>query len=467
MPTSSLLPLARKLLSRWAEDPARYFRDVLGIEPWTLQEGVLRSVPGHARVAVRSGHKVSKSNSAAGLALWWVSTREDARAVLSSASSRQIWRILWRELRAMYRRARYPIGGMLHDDPESGLQFPDGREIVGFSTNEPERFSGISGRNLLFILDEASGIPEPIFEALEGNRAGGGRVILFSNPTRTSGTFYDAFHNKREFWHLVHISSEQSPNVVAKRIVIPGLATWDWVDEKQRDWGVSSPLYQVRVAGDFPGQAENAVIPLSIVEDALEAWEDTKAEGRLELGVDVARYGDDESVIFPRRGRRALPPRVERSMDSIEVAGVVLEQARLLRVPRERPIVKVDVIGYGAGTYDVLRRSPEVVAFPVNVGESATTEGYALLRDQLWFALRDWLAGGGAIPTDAKLEAELVAPTYSFDVRGRIKVEPKDKLKERLLRSPDRADGLALAVYTPPSGPIPIGWSPQPGRRYG
>ena len=315
--------------------------------------------------------------------------------------------------------------------PDAGLQFPDGREIVGFSTAEPERMSGISGANLLFIIDEASGVPEAIFEAIEGNRAGGARLMLFSNPTQTSGTFFDAFGTKREFWHPIHISSEETPNAHEGRVVIPGLATREWIDEKRREWGEASPLYQVRVRGDFPSQAENAIISLALVEDATARWADTPTEGTLTLGVDVARFGDDETVIFPVRGRRALPPVIERKLDTVQVAGRVLEVARRLRTESERPIVRVDVIGVGAGVYDQLAQAPEVDVHAVNVAESPSgtenQERFALLRDQMWFGLAAWLKEGGAIPDDPKLAAELVAPIYTFDVRGRIKVETKDK----------------------------------------
>lgn len=445
--------LAKKILTRWRASPVRFFREVLGIEPWERQRELLETVAAHDRVAVRSGHKVGKSTSAAGLALWWMTCFEESQAILTSASSRQVRAILWREVRALHRRARFPIGGLLHDLPELGLQFEDGRQVSGFSTNEPERFGGIAGRNLLFLLDEASGIPEPIYEALEGNRAGGARVVLLGNPTRTSGTFYEAFHGRRAFYETRHISSEESPNVVAGRIVIPGLATAEWVQERRDEWGAESPLYQVRVAGNFPTQAENAIIALVLVEDATARWEDTPAEGRLELGVDVARFGDDETVIYPRRGRKAFEPIVLRSMDSIEVAGKVLQIVRSLRIDDdEKPKVKVDVVGVGAGVADHLKRSPDVETIEVNVAESPTAtgqdaRGYATLRDQLWFALRDWLKDGGAMPSDPKLEAELVAPTYTFDTRGRVKVEAKPAIKQRLHRSPDRADALALAVY--------------------
>ena len=455
-------PLAADLLAAltpqasweaYRDDPVGFFRDVLGLEPWTRQRDVLEAVLRYPRVVVRSGHKVGKSISAAGLALWWIATRPRSRVVLTSASYRQVRSILWRELRALYASASPPLGGELHAHPDAGLVFPDGREIVGFSTTEPERMSGISGANLLFILDEASGIPEEIFQAIEGNRAGGARLVLFSNPTRTSGTFFEAFGTKREFWHPIHISSEETPNAHEGRVVIPGLATCDWIDEKRREWGETSPLYQVRVRGDFPSQAENAIIPLALVEDATARWAETAEEGQLVLGVDVARFGDDETVIFPVRGRRALPPVIERKLDTVQVAGRVLEVARRLRADGERPIVRVDVIGVGAGVYDQLAQAPEVDVDAVNVAELPSgmenQERFALLRDQVWFGLAAWLKDSGAIPDDPKLAAELVAPTYTFDMRGRIKVETKDKIKERLGRSPDRADALGLAVVAP------------------
>ena len=132
-------------------------------------------------------------------------------------------------------------------------------------------------------------------------------------------------------------------------------------------------------------------------------------------------------------------PIVLHSLDAVQVAGKVLEVARQFASPGELPLVRVDVIGVGAGVADFLRYNNQVECVPVNVATSATVEEYSLLRDQLWFGLQKWLKDGGTIPSDPKLEAELVAPIYAFDLRGRIKVEPKEKIKERLRRSPDRA----------------------------
>lgn len=448
---------AQKLLSRWKSDPVLFAKEALGLETWDRQAETMRSVAEHPRVAVRSGHKIGKSTSAAALSLWWLHTRPRATVVMTSASYRQVKGILWKELKRLSREAPIPLGGRLADDPETGLQIADGREIVGISTKEPERMAGYSGANLLFILDEASGIPEPIFEAIEGNRAGGAQLVMFSNATKTSGTFYDAFHSKAEYWHRIHVSSEETPNATGRGDPIPGLATAAWIEEKRKEWGEESALYQVRVRGNFPAQGERAVIALVLVTDAVGRWDDDAAEGdervpvpqdgRLHLGVDVARFGDDESVVMPRRGLLVSPARVFSQLDGPALAGETLKVARELRKLGEIPKVKVDVIGVGASCYDVLARSKEVEAVPVNVSESATAEGYHALRDQLWGGMRDFLKGGGAIPDDARLQAELVAPEYKFDAQGRMKVESKDEMKKRLGRSPDRADALALAVF--------------------
>jgi hypothetical protein len=279
---------------------------------------------------------------------------------------------------------------------------------------------------------------------------------MFSNPTRTSGTYFAAFHEKREFWKSIHISSEESPNVKAGRRVVPGLAMREYVEEKKREWGEDSPLYAVRIRGDFPAQGERSVVSLASLEAARKRHDEHEdvGDGPLELGVDPARFGDDEFVIAARRGRRLLPLRAFTQLDGPNGAGKVLEFVRDERRTGEKPRVKIDVIGIGASVYDCLKHSDEVEAVAVNVAMSPTSTEpnepeYALLRDQLWFAVRSWLKDA-AIPEDGKLESDLVAPQYGYDARGRIKVEGKAEIKKRLGRSPDRADAVCLAVYAPP-----------------
>lgn len=443
---------ARALRSRWLSDPVSFAREALGYQPWERQCEMLRACVQHPRVSIRSGHKVSKTRTAATIALWFWLLHQDARVIMTSASGRQVTEVLWREIQLLHQRARHPLGGELHEVPSRGLRHRDGRQVLGFTTNEPERMSGFSGANMLYIIDEASGVPEAIFEAIEGNRAGGARTIMLSNPTRLSGTFYESHTTKRAFWHTMQIASTETPNCTGAGPSIAGLADPEWIAEKGQEWGEESPSYRVRVLGEFPDQESNCIVPLSLVDRARDGW--VKQGPRspshpLAIGVDVARFGGDETVIWPRRGPHAYEPVVVADMDSIQVADKVMEVVHLYRRPSEKPSVRVDVIGVGAGVVDQLQRHGKyVVVVPVNVAErSDDPERFYNLRAQLWFGLRDWLAEEGYLPSDSKLEGELVSVRYGFDSRGRIKVEPKDELRKRIGRSPDRADALALAVY--------------------
>jgi phage terminase large subunit len=458
----------RRARLRWFNDPVAYAREALGVEPWSRQIEILEAVAQHPRVAVRSGHKVGKSNSLSVIAHWWCDTRPDGWVVMSSSSGRQVKSILWEEFCKLYDRAKHRLGPEPATDPGTGYRSTSGSRVQGFSTNKPERMAGFSGANLLFLLDEASGIPESIFEAIEGNRAGGARVVMYSNPTQTSGTFYNAFHSKREFWKTIHISSEDSPNIRENRVVVPGLAMPDWLAEKLKEWGEDSPIFQVRVRGNFPSQGSNAVIGLALVTAAQERWledEETIASGEerlfddsapLALGVDPARFGDDDSVIVPGRGKKVQELRAFTGLDGVQLAGRVVETIReRRRLGDPLPHVKVDSIGIGASCCDQLRYHkgpdgrPELVLVEVNSAEAATDETCHRLRDQLWFGVRDWLKEGGALPNDDKLARDLVAPIYGFDPQARYLVEPKRDTKKRLGNSPDRADALALYVYSP------------------
>lgn len=456
-PPSTELPLAR-----YRTDPVGFAREVLGIVLWSRQREILEAIRDHNKVAVRSGHKVGKSTTAAVAALWFVCCFPGARVILTSASGRQVKAILWKELRRLYRNAVHPIGGKLNLDPGTGLQFDDGREVLGYTTDDAERMAGISGEHVLYLVDEASGVAEAIWEAIEGNRAGGAKLAAFSNPTRTSGTFCEAFKTKGTFWHRIHVRSAESPNVTGTEPAVPGLATKEWLDEKRDDWGTDSPLFQVRAEGNFPSEAENAVIGLGLVQAATQRHATMPDEGALSIGVDPARFGDDETGIAPVRGKRAHAIRTLRSMDTVDVAGQVLAVCAELGRDGETIRVQVDETGLGAGVLDTLRRHESVkltkgggiarlVVIGVNAAESApTSDLYHRMRDQVWFATRDWLRDGGAIPDDGRLHGELVAPLYAFDTSGRYVVEPKAKTKARLGRSPDRADALGLAVFRAP-----------------
>jgi hypothetical protein len=445
---------------RWRDNPVGFFREVLGVDPWSKQIEVIELVRAHSRVGVASGHKVSKSHTAAGLALWFFASFEDARVVMTSVTARQVDRILWRELRMMHARSKLPIGGEPGMLARTGLHAPDFREIVGFTAKEAEAVAGVSGKNLLYLLDEASGIPEAIFEAIEGNRAGGARLAMFSNPTRTSGEFFEAFTTKREFYATMRISSEDSPNVVEGREVIPGLATRDWVEEKRLEWGEDSPLYKIRVKGEHVLNEEGKIISVALITEGEARWHDAKGLGRLFVGVDPAGPGEDgdESAFAVRRGAKILSiiGRHGLTEDGIvqTVQGLLLEH----KEGREVPVVVVDALGQiGVPVHAKLRLAAENAkgafeVYGIRSSDKAHREPqiYERVRDELWANLARWLREEqGAIPEDTRLAKELHAPDWIGQLSGRLKATDKKEIRKKLGHSPDRADAVCLAAWEP------------------
>lgn len=446
--------------------PILFCREVLGIALWEGQKRICRAITRFKRVAVRSGHKIGKSTIAAALALWWVCTRGPmARVVMTSAGTRQVEEILWREVKRLHRGALIPIGGRLLESPGGGLTFASGAEIKGFTTDEPEKMAGTSSPDLFYIVDEGSGVPQAIFDAIEGNRAGGAVCLVLGNPTKLSGEFREAFTSKRHLYHGIHISSEETPNATGEGEPIPGLATKEWIEEKRIEWGEGSPIYAVRVKGEFPEQSAMGIYSLALLDEAVERWRAQPIphpkEGRLVVAVDCARGGDDESVIQGRRGLGMWAPEAHAGQDGANLAGRVLEFIKRHRLPGERPRVLVDVIGLGASCFDFLNHQDEIdlELVAVNVAEASTAgldedtgvRKYAILRDQLWCEGVEWLKAGGRLPDDGRLVAELSAAVYSFKTGTQKKVASKDDMKKLIKRSPDRADAYTMAVYEAPS----------------
>jgi hypothetical protein len=460
--------------SKYEGDPVSFARAELGIDPWPRQAEMLMAVVRRGKsaihkVAVRSGHKVSKSTSAAILLLYWICVVR-GRAFITAPTYHQVKNIVWQELRKLYPRVREKLGGgPLPKDPATGLYLPNGGELKGISVDKPENLAGLSGARMLFVIDEGSGYPDELFRAVLGNSAGGSTILALSNPTKPTGWFFEAFQDGST-WVQIHISSAETPNVIAGKEIIPGLATLDYVQEMANEWGVDSADYQVRVEGNFPLEGSNTVIPLKLVEACFARWvhpPDDLHEQRLEVGVDVARFGDDKSVIYARRGLWFFTPLVLTSMDTVQVAREVSRYVWHLMTEGERdggawskkPRLKVDVVGIGAGVADNLRHDKKLRDrwTVVDVTASATAiddEKYVNVRTELWFDTRKFLHRGAALPKDVLMQADLTSATYTYDKKQRYELEPKDEMKKRISRSPDRGDAVVLCCYEPPENDL-------------
>jgi hypothetical protein len=460
----------------FADDPVGFCRDVLHFEPWDLQADWIRALtPESASVSIASGHKTGKSSGAAGACLWFWGTRKRARVVLMAPKLEHIEVVLWPEIRRMYLAAGRcgdclvklaadpndppppcefcsPLGdpSWIGTDPTKGLRAPDGREIFAYASRKADAIGGISGPEMFFVFDEASGVDEAVFEAMKGNEAGGVKKLLLGNPLRTVGEFFESHHRSKKFYsYAAAISSEMTPNARTGEKLIPGLATKEWCDKRAEEWGIGSALYAVRVKGEFPKSEVGQVIPFEIIEAAEKRWNTAPAAGRLQLGVDVAFTGDD-AAIAARRGSKILEVTSLNGLDEFALAEHVVGIARAHLGERDqKPLVMYDANGPGARFGKAIREyADELEIIPVNGTRRPTKpREYHQLRDEVADFFAKWLRGGGAIPIDGKLEGELQA-LRAFDAgAGRRRMMSNDETKKILKRSPDRRNACELAVW--------------------
>ncbi|MCH8910924.1 MAG: hypothetical protein IH867_09305 [Chloroflexi bacterium] len=437
----------------WAVDPVGFVSKQLGASPWSKQIEILEAVRDYSRVAVRSCNGSGKTYIAAHVVLWWLMCHTDAVVITTAPTGHQVRDILWREIRRAYNENQFLIGGNLL---RTSLDMGDKHFALGLSTDTPERFQGFHEGHILFVVDEASGVREGIFEAIEGSlTSADAKVLLLGNPTSLRGTFYEAFHRRRGLWKTIHISAFDTPNLQQDNVGIPSLVTPKWVADAEKNWGTESYLYQVRVLGDFPTESEDTLIPLKLIEQAVElgvvsSEHDSGNEdgAQVEIGVDVARFGSDKTAICVRRGDQVISLETFSRQDTMNTAGQVVRVSR-----KYSPgAIRIDEIGIGAGVIDRLRELKVPHVEGVNVARRAgNPEHFSNLRAELFDGLRERFQDRRmSIPGDPELISQLASIRYSFTSSGQMRIEDKDDLRARGERSPDLADALMLAFAKRP-----------------
>ena len=443
---------AATLLEAWARDPVRFVRDALGGDPWSKQVQILEAVRDNKRVAVRSGHGLGKTRCAAYCVLYWLYTHPGSIVITTAPSWHQVENLLWREIRAAHEAAPLDLAGQRF---VTRLELATDWYAIGLSTDLPERFQGFHSEHILLVVDEASGVNQAIFSAAEGFlTTPGARVLLIGNPTQLSGEFYQAFRSP--LYHKIHISAYDSPNVTGEGDR-PYLVSPEWIEDHRRMWGEESPLWYSRVLGQFPEQAEDALIPLSWIEQSMQREAPEAVDAPCILGVDVARHGSDASVIAVRRGDSIVALQRTRKQDTMTVAGWVIDHARRHGASE----VRVDADGLGAGVYDRLKEQG-IPAVEMRGGMQARdAEQFANCRAEWYWGLRERLdpgqGGTAALPRDEVLLGQLAGLKVQYTSRGQVKIESKDDMRRRGLPSPDEADAIMYAfaaMYQPRSAVI-------------
>lgn len=471
----------REALRRYQHDPVLFCQEGItwrseetGLTGY--QEEVMRETVSRRRAAVRSPHGVGKSSTAALLVLWFAVTREiqcrldgeDWKVVTTASAWRQVENFLWPEIHKWARRLRWDRLGLDPWRPDRELLYLGIRGLRGAAfavvSDDPALIEGAHAKHLFYVFDESKAIPDGVFDAAEGAFMAGSdaeiMALAISTPGEPSGRFYDIQRRKAgyEDWWVRHITLEEA---VAAGRIDPAI-----VEQRAKQWGRSSAIYQNRVLGEFATEGEQAVIPLAWVEAAVERYADWAHQYAAEphplaltaVGVDVGRSGEDPTTFAIRCGSIVTEVRATERRSTMETTGTVVE---ILGQPGDAVAV-VDVIGLGAGVVDRLRElTYRVRAFnastaarvldPVSrrmvpIMDRSGALGFVNLRAAAWWSLREQLDPAYfptlALPDDPILIGDLTAPRWTLTSAGRIQVESKDEIRTRLGRSTDRGDAV-------------------------
>lgn len=423
-----------ELVERWRASPYDFVVECIGAVPTEQQRRVLEvfAAPG-AHVSIRSGHGTGKSTLFAWVALWGLVCFWDVKIPVTAPTAHQLEDIIWSELRKWIAQMLEPWrSAVLMKGDRVCLAGSPGFAAARTGRKEnPEALQGFHAETLIFLIDEASGIPEQIFEVARGALSTeGARILMAANPTRLSGFFYNSHHKNRDLWTRFQFSCLDSPRVSAS-----------FAKEIAEEYGEDSDMYRVRVLGEFPHVSEMQFMPGDVVEAALgkHLREDMYDFAPVVLGVDVALFGGDRSVVCLRQGLMSRILFQKRGVRPEELAARVA----MFEDEYKADAVIVDATGAGEAVMSALRlmnRSP--VAF--YAGERALAPNCFNRRAEVWFKMRDWFFAGGAVPDDPDLRDDLVGPEYSVNSRGLIQLERKQDMKKRGIASPDLADALAL-----------------------
>jgi hypothetical protein len=453
----------------YRDDPVGFIEQMLLGFLWSKQKEIAISVRDNRRTAVKSCHDVGKSYIASRIVAWWESCHlpGEAFTVSLAPTFHQVKAILWREIAKAHAAGRLP--GTLNL-----TEWKFGNELLAFgrspADNDPTAIQGIHAPKVLLVGDEACGLSKAILDAADTIIANDdSRVLLIGNPDDPSSEFAEVC-KPGSGWNVIQIDAFKSPNFTGEYVpdnIRKLLISQTWVREKKKKWGKTSPLWISKVRGDFPDQANDALVPISDINRAVGRFMDGKLDeaGPDDLGVDVARMGDDSTVGYRRKGLTARVAFRLHKRDTMEVVGAIIRECRKDKPKR----IKIDDIGLGGGVTDRLRqiqasqdpRDNEarvaldgVQICPINVGlppsNNVAEERFVNLRAELNWQMRILFTERPiALEPNDDLLSQAVHIKYKTP-NGEIQIEKKEDMKKRTKGvSPDDWDALVLAFAEP------------------
>lgn len=448
--------LAASKLREWRANPGLFAREVLRVEEvdaWQLD--VLDAATRERRICLKASKGPGKSTVLAWMIWWFLLTRLHPKVVATSISGDNLKDGLWTELskwqqRSPLLKAAFTWSAeriVCNDHPETWWASARQWSRSADPAQQADTLAGIHADAVFFVVDEAGGVPDAVVAAAEAGLANADKargtealLAIAGNPTHLSGPLYRACTQERGLWWVKEISGDPDDAKRAPRVSI------EWAREQIAKYGRDNPWVLVNVFGRFPPGQSDTLLGVEEVGTAATRTlqeRDYQDEPKI-LGVDVARFGDDETCFMLRQGRAAFRPKVFRNLDTMEVAGQVA-----LTIEAQQPDATfIDVTGIGSGVVDRLGQ----LGYPiigVDFGGKALAGKYANKRVEMWWTMADWLKAGGCIPDDAVLRSEMPGPKYKFTADGRLLLESKDDMKKRGVPSPNRADALCLTFAAP------------------
>jgi hypothetical protein len=386
-------------------------------------------------------HVTHNSTTLSWIVLWFTLTHSPALVACTAPTAHQLKDILWTELGAWARRFKEITGQDWFDVKSDELVcklHDKSRAIARTARREnPEAFQGLHEENMLFIADEASGIEELIFEVGKGALSTEGAMqLLTGNPTKTSGYFFNTFNVNRSRWKNYTVSCLDSTRVSP-----------NFIEECRAEYGEDSNFFKVRVLGEFPTTGSLQFIPTDAVEKCFEFQAPNWQSFPIQFGLDIARHGDDSSVLCIRQGRKVHEIVRYKIDDLTALAGKVAEKAKEWK-PEQ---IAIDVVGMGWGVYDLLAKwKYDPILQDVQAGKKAQEENkYVNVRSEMWDRMKKSIKEGLELVRDEQLKVDLTGIEYDYDTKLRLQLEKKSDMKARGLASPDSAEALALTFAFP------------------